>query len=469
MKLLSLLICLLVITNHVSAQQAIKFKVEELSKPEKLLFPMAYDDILKHLILADKSVEPYYIRRTMPDYAFNIIAQSQAPDSLVFYGHQAFFNGMYEAYANHRPFVLSPDMIWLLITQGFAQHVNANAEALRSNFVDFDGKLSLVVHSKKDLLSPSLDSKDWEAIFPQFTAQIAEYTGKELLNTLMADFTTTTSVEKLASEATIMESMKPYFEFVIMRIVCGIPEITLRGTPDDWQKIYDKTKGLAKYDLQWWTNELEPILNEMINTSKGDIDTVFWRNMFKYHAGEECGEPGTVDGWIVKFFPYNKYGKRNNLKELVKGDNMPDEVVKVDLKYMNVYKDSTIATPLELWAGFIGLEQNPVDYTLTPQIAWMIRKKETNDVTFIKELRKRANYGLSIRVKELPEDIYTLKDIYELDVAFIDSIIIPDRLQAIPIEKLTLSGKTNRLEIERISKMFPNTALTINRKKIKTQ
>lgn len=57
---------------------------------------------------------------------------------------------MYQAYADHRPFVLSPDMIWLLISQGFAQHVNANHESLRKYFVDFSGKQSLVVQSNKN-------------------------------------------------------------------------------------------------------------------------------------------------------------------------------------------------------------------------------------------------------------------------------------------------------------------------------
>ena len=32
----------------------------------------------------------------------------------------------------------------------------------------------------------------------------------------------------MVSEVTIMETMKPYFEFLVMRIVCGIPQITPR-------------------------------------------------------------------------------------------------------------------------------------------------------------------------------------------------------------------------------------------------
>ena len=131
---------------------------------------------------------------------------------------------MYQAYANHRPFVLSPDMIWLLINQGFARHVNANQESMRDLFVDFSGKQSLIVKANKKLEDPTLS---WEEIFPLFTNQISNHTGSNLVETLTCNFSTTTSLEKVASEITIMETMKPYFEFIVMYIVCGIPEITL--------------------------------------------------------------------------------------------------------------------------------------------------------------------------------------------------------------------------------------------------
>ena len=273
-------------------QNGITFKLENLPKPERLLPLQSYNDIYKSLILKDAKLSKWDIEQIGIDFEYNILAKSQAPNSLVNYGFNSFFNGMYQAYADHRPFVLSPDMIWLLISQGFARHVNANPEKLRKYFVDFSGKATLVVNSDKDLLR---DSSDWEEIFPQFTAYIAEHTGEELINTLTSDFSTTTQIEKVASEITIMEAMEPYFEFVVMYIVCGIPEITLQGTTEDWQKILDKTKKLGDYDLKWWTNELEPILEEFVNASKGKVDKIFWRNMFKYHSQKKYGAPNIID------------------------------------------------------------------------------------------------------------------------------------------------------------------------------
>ena len=49
------------------------------------------------------------------------------------------------AYADHYPLVLSPDVIWLAIAQGFAMHVTANAERLRERFVRHKGKVTIGV------------------------------------------------------------------------------------------------------------------------------------------------------------------------------------------------------------------------------------------------------------------------------------------------------------------------------------
>src|ERR1035437_6900747 len=55
---------------------------------------------------------------------------------------------LYIAYADHRPISISPDMIWLLICQGFSNHVNSNIEELRNKFVKFDGKKKLIVQTQ---------------------------------------------------------------------------------------------------------------------------------------------------------------------------------------------------------------------------------------------------------------------------------------------------------------------------------
>jgi len=129
------------------AQKSITFKVEDLQPPNKLLRVEDYRVILEDLIRLDNGVSRYSLNEQHTDPAFNIIAKSEVNDSLVTRGYHPFFEGMYAAYADHRPFTLSPDMVWLLISQGFANHVNNNSEEMRKVLVDFDGKLSLIVRN----------------------------------------------------------------------------------------------------------------------------------------------------------------------------------------------------------------------------------------------------------------------------------------------------------------------------------
>lgn len=462
MKKLTLLLCILTSLQGY-CQNGITFSVEDLSKPGKLLYEQSGKSIYERLIASDVDLWPHKIQKDSITFPYDIIAQSELPDSLVNYGYHSFFSGMYQAYADHRPFVLSPDMIWLLISQGFARHVNANAENVRHHFVDFSGKLSLVVATDKITLE-NPDSP-WEEVFPEFRNQMALHTGNDLMELLSANFSTTTPTTRIASEITIMEAMEPYFEFIVIYVVCGIPEITLQGTTADWQKVLDKTKQLAKYDLKWWTSELEPLLKQFVEASKGKINKTFWQNMFKYHSQKKYGAPNMIDGWIVKFFPYDKNGRRNNLNELEGGKNLPEEIVKVDLKYIDENQEETI---LELWAGFVGLEQNKENYALTPKIGWMIRKKDVENVGLKRKFESdNKSWGsIAIRVKEIPAAIFELKEIKNLEIAFIDEINIPEKLSGILIETLRLSGKIDDDEMRRIKKMFPDTQLIINRETI---
>ena len=463
-KLFIYLFILCSVTTY--AQNGITFKVEELSKPEKLLQTVSYVDIYPNLILSDTGLTPFDLEKKKIDVPYNILAKSKAPDQLVNYDYNSFFYGMYEAYSNHRPFILSPDMIWLLISQGFTRHVKANSESMRKYFVDFEGKLSLVVNSDKPLNDPTLA---WEEIFPKFTDQIKEHTGNELVELLSCNFSTTTSVEKIASEITIMEAVKPYFEFIILYAGCGIPEITLEGTPEDWEKVLDKAMKLKKYNLEWWISELEPLLQEFVKASKGDINKEFWCSMFKYHSQKKYGAPNIIDGWIVKFFPYDKDDKRNNLKQLEGGKSLPNEIVKVDVKFQEAYNGTIIETELEFWSGFIGLEQNTDNFALRPQIGWMVRKKDLNDSGLQDKLKldaKKEGFGfgkgISLRVKEFPTILLKLKKIKNLQLVFTDKIDIPDELSKVKIGKLDLSGKITQEGIKRIKKLFPTSIIRIN-------
>lgn len=460
------LACCFLFSFSVNAQKSITFDVEKLTPPERLLEENRDTNIYKRLFQSDVATGTIPVIANQVNTLTDLVAHYKAPGPLVNFGYHSFFDGMYHAYAEHRPVVLSPDMIWLLISQGFAHHVNNNAEALRKYFVKHEDRLSLVVQN--DSIRLNDPESPWQDVFPAFTKQIEGHTGKEIIDVLTADFTTSTPITRVASQITIMDAMKKYFEYILLRMGCGIPQITLEGTAADWQKVLDKTRALKKYELDWWLSNVEPLLQEFINASKGKVNTDFWRNMFKYHDVKGVYKSRTIDGWFVKFFPYNKEGKRNNLDSLAGSSNLPDEIVKVDLRYIvqdnagNITED----TPLELWAGFIGLRQNRTNYALTPEIGWLIKRRNTNpDTEVINRLNREKDNafgGIEIRVNEVPREILQIDRFKRLSITFTDSIRIPDAMGKIQIENLVLKGKISEQEEKRIFALFPQTNVLIN-------
>jgi len=161
-------------------------------------------------------------------------------------------------------------------------------------------------------------------------------------------------------------------------------------------------------------------------------------------------------------FPFNNSGNRNNLKTLSSSKNLPEEIVKVDLNYID--SKTGITTPLELWAGFIGLEQNIKNYELTPKIGWIIRKKDVEQFGLQQKYENdlKTKGGIAIRVKEIPEVIFGFTEIKNLEIQFIDNVIIPDRLANIKIQKLVIEGKIDKSERKRIRQLFPNTEIIID-------
>ncbi len=339
--------------------QTIVIDVETLTPPKKLLSTQSYDKILQGILTE------------VHEQGSTIIAHTRQTQPLVESNHP-FFAAMYRAYAEHRPFELSPEALWVLICQGFSMHVNNNAEELRSMFVDFEGKQPLFVSgSGINLDNPN---SPWERCFPQFTEQIAAYTGQELIDVLTGDFTTSTPASRVASQITAMESMKPYFEYWMA--ICGIPQVILHGTPEDWQSIVDRVEFLRQYKLDWWVDEMLPVLRKIVIASQGEVDKEFWRGMFKLHdlKHEMCGDPETLaDGWIVKFYPYDIGKHRNDLIGLYDGAyDLPPELSMVPLKFED--GDGNV-TDLTLWAGFVGIGQDEKTFALRPEIGWFITRK----------------------------------------------------------------------------------------------
>jgi hypothetical protein len=75
------------------------------------------------------------------------------------------------AFAQHRKLVLSPEVVWLTIAQGIAQHVRLHAETLRPRLVRHAGKKVLRVECDGSMPT---DAASWGRIVGRFSRQVGD-------------------------------------------------------------------------------------------------------------------------------------------------------------------------------------------------------------------------------------------------------------------------------------------------------
>ena len=306
--------------------------------------------------------------------------------------------GFYSAYENHLPIRLTPDIIWLLIVQGFSHHVNYNSKELREKFVNFEGKKKLEIIIPKYHSYKQMKSEDYAELFENLTEKIKENVGEELINTIDFNFSTSNEITKVVGYASIMSSLKKFFEFRGFCHMCNYPYIILEGKLEDWESILKKTKDLSKYDLERWTSMLEIPLKEIIETKKGNINKQFWKSILYPDKIDEKIEIGVyeyktiqvdgINGWLLTFFPYYKDGYFRYTNSIKTKDlwRLPEKILKTPLLMKS---DDEGETPMIIYSGFLGMKVDKEKNNLvTAEIGWYVKEK-CND--------GKNRFGFSIR------------------------------------------------------------------------
>lgn len=236
----------------------------------------------------------------------------------------AFIATALTAYNNHLPLELSPDDIWTLISYGVAQHLggdNNTAEYYRKVFVNHEGKKELSVRGEPYGLqpgNPAANRRAWPGIIAALSKQIKNNTKTDVSEIMTNPFTTTGQVEQTVFHCMLMDTMKNYFSYKVV-MLCGIPDITLHGTVEDWRSIVtrlDKLMGIFP-DFEWYLNKIKTHVLKMIATLDGNqVDLDFWNTMI---LDEPLGSGGgrKFSGWLGDFFPY-QYVRRQKQKNLGK-------------------------------------------------------------------------------------------------------------------------------------------------------
>jgi len=157
---------------------------------------------------------------------------------------KSLIQGLILAYKNHYPITITPDMIWLLIEQGFCRYVNKYHDKVREQFVSFNDKKELKVG--RIMMTPEIATEDdWIKIIEEYVQNIEDNVGKDLIDNLQCDFSTNNQVAKIASKFTIMSAFKEYFTYRLLMYGCGISSFSLLGSIEDWEKIKSKLEYLT--------------------------------------------------------------------------------------------------------------------------------------------------------------------------------------------------------------------------------
>lgn len=279
-----------------------------------------------------------------------------------------------KAFAEHRPLTLTPDAVWLTIARGIAQHIKLHAEELRPLLVSHSGKKRLAV----EVLDMPADARQWAHVVEQFAKQVGD-------TVFECDFSTSTDVERVAGRVAMMDAYSPYYAYWMV-CVCGIPSITLTGTPDDWRKIRARVEDLSALGLSQWQRSLAPIADQFVRAAEGNPDTAFWKRV--YNPADAYGGE-VVTGWITRFYPYlavqGTNGQPNPMLKLrlneprdhgageydgpgISTDTVPATLCRAVVNLNGLGDNRTVA----LDAGLVGVAQDQ-DGSLRPVAGWVLQ------------------------------------------------------------------------------------------------
>ena len=308
------------------------------------------------------------------------LGSSFANKSLVDGDDNAFFSMVCLAYAQHRPIVLSPDIMWIVICNGYSQFVNRDPEKFRHYLVNHNDKETLIIRTTQETTTAQKVQK--------FADLIAMETKGDIAELMTCNFSTTGMIEKMVSQITLMDAVKQYFDYLELLSGCGIPSVTLEGSPDDWKLLREKTRKLGEFGVKKWTDKLDPILAEFVLASEGKPNLQFWWDMaikgrplnFHLQAGGGCLPaygPTPFDGWFLEFIPFDDWGELP--KRIPYGHDLPPLMTSVPIiQHVEDEVGNFIGVnALELRGGIVGLAQDTATMALRPEIGWLLRNDPT--------------------------------------------------------------------------------------------
>ncbi|KAJ3445456.1 hypothetical protein M0812_11331 [Anaeramoeba flamelloides] len=302
---------------------------------------------------------------------------------------------LYLSFSRHYPLILTPDDIWLTVLQGFSIHINKHSKKYRKRFTQSTTKETIKV--RHDRLVKGSTSSPWHEVFPMFSKELKTRIGEEMHEFVTKGFSTTTPVIKNAYNIMLMDVVKSYFNYRVLTR-CGIPEIRLEGTVEDWEELAERVTKFKEFGLGWWVKNLQFVLTNIVKTVKANGEGLnqFWKSIYKWNSASGGDR---ITGWVHCLFPYkndhtvNPYCKDFNFDLCVKlstrhglkRSDFPSGMCKVPF----VWEYYNQEFEMDFYSGFTALLQEKKDKgAIRTNIGWIVCHK-LNAIT--QNLKKKKN------------------------------------------------------------------------------
>lgn len=259
--------------------------------------------------------------------------------------HKNYMEYLKLCWSKHYGVIISPDIVWSIISNELALHIKANATKYESLFTTTSGTKQEIIMLTDDEVMLPLDTlaKELQSRVP---------TDVELF---IPNFSTTNNNSHFAFIAAFADAMQVYYTYSTTK--CGIPKVKVLGTNEDWLLLSDNIKKLKNILTGIPENYFNGIVS-MIGTLSVVNDTGFWNKIFYI---ERCmsGHPDKIKGWINTLFI--------NLPEKEDLEGYPSLVSKVPYTFLDKN------TEYELCYGLFGSME--ADGFLIPDFGYIVNQK----------------------------------------------------------------------------------------------
>lgn len=220
--------------------------------------------------------------------------------------HLGFVGLIAQAYNRHEKLRIAPHDLWFIFLTELAKIVNENSAACKSLFTTSDEKIEILV-----------PTDDPTAIDPLAIMAHLERLVPTAFDAFLPELSTATMDVRLAMAATFADMVQSYYSY--STFMCGIPEIEVTGTFEDWKAMVD---ACGKLGVLFTSVNLPAVVQYIIRV--GDIFTTigahvggieppedFWKGIFT-SKNVGSGSELEISGWITKLFYEKRLNKLEN-------------------------------------------------------------------------------------------------------------------------------------------------------------